>query len=138
MNPVTQATDSPDGPRHSADSPVNSSLSNDLNSDLLSAIAGREANRERTVAHRTRRVVMSSAGVLKEQSAEKRRARALALAFAVVLLLLIAPLLWAITEHLAAGEHFGDTGSQLALWACILCPTLLGVALMAGWLRNRS
>jgi hypothetical protein len=61
-----------------------------------------------------------------------------ALAIAVVVLLLIAPLIWEATDSLFAGEHLADPGSQLSLWACIVCPTLLGAALIAGWWKNRS
>jgi hypothetical protein len=107
-------------------------------SDLLSALSGREANRERAVAHRTRRVVMGSLGVMREQKQDRSRTRSLALAGAVVILLLIAPLLWELTDSLIAGEHLGDPGSQISMWACIVCPTLLAAALVAGWWKHRS
>lgn len=107
-------------------------------SELLSALTGREANRERVVAHQTRRVVMSSLGVLKEQKETKSRARAVALAVTLVLLLLIGPLLWEAIDSLIAGEHLADPGSQLSLFAVIVCPTLLAAALVAGWWRHRS
>lgn len=109
----------------------------DLRSELLSALSGRDANRERTVAHRTRRVVLSSHGVIQEQMRDKGRARSVALAVAFLFLLLIAPLLWEATDSLIAGEHLGDPGSQLSLWACVVCSTLLGAALVAGWWRRR-
>jgi hypothetical protein len=108
------------------------------NSDLLSALTGREANRERAVAHRTRRVVLGSLGVMREQKQDRSRTRGLALAGALVILLLIAPLLWELTDSLIAGEHLGDPGSQLSMWACVVCPTLLAAALVAGWWRHRS
>lgn len=108
------------------------------NSELLSALTGREANRERVVAHQTRRVVLSSLGVIKEQNETKSRARAVALAVTVVLLLLIGPLLWEAIDSLIAGEHLADPGSQLSLLACILCPTLLAAVLVAGWWKHRS
>jgi hypothetical protein len=109
----------------------------ELRSDLISALSGREGNRERAVAHRTRRVVLGSHGVLQEQRQDKSRARAVALAVTLVVLLLIAPLLWEVTDSLIAGEHLGDPRNQWSLWACILCPTLLGAALIAGWWRRR-
>jgi hypothetical protein len=107
-------------------------------SELLSALAGREANRERAVAHRTRRVVLGSLGVMREQKQDRSRTRSLALAGALVILLLIAPLLWEVTDSFIAGEHLGDPGSQLSMWACIVCPTLLAAALVAGWWKHRS
>lgn len=108
------------------------------NLDLISALGGREANRDRAVAQRTRRVVSSSLGVIKEQKRDLSRARGVALAVTLVVLLLIAPLLWELTDSLIAGEHLGDPGSQLSLWACIVCPTLLAAALVAGWMKHRS
>ena len=106
--------------------------------DLLSALAGQDANRERSVAFRTRRVVMSSHGVIQERKQDKSRARGVALAVTIVVLLLIAPLLWEATDSLIAGEHLGDPRTQWSLWACIICPMLLGAALVAGWWKNRS
>jgi len=109
-----------------------SGQSSNSQADLLSALGGREANRERAVAHRTRRVVLSSLGVLKEQKENKSRARGVALAVTLVVLLLIAPLLWEATDSLR------DPGNQLSLWACIVCSTLLAAAVVAGWWKNRS
>jgi hypothetical protein len=83
-------------------------------------------------------VVLSSLGVLKEQKQDRRRARGVAVAVTLVVLLLIAPLVWEFSETMLAGEHFGDAGSQLSIWACIVCTALLAAALVAGWLRNRS
>ncbi len=106
-------------------------------SALLNALAGKEADRDRVVTQRTRRVVLGSLGVIQEQRRDTSRARAKAVAFAVLLLLLIAPLLWEATDSLIAGEHFGDPGSQWSLWAVIACPTLLGAVMVAGWWRKR-
>ena len=113
-------------------------LDGDVSASLLEALSGRDANRDRAVAFRTRRVVMGSLGVLKEQKQDKSRARAVALAVTLVLLLLIAPLLWEATDSMIAGEHLGDAGNQWSLWAVLVCPTLLGAALVAGWWRKRS
>lgn len=110
----------------------------DLGAELLAALTGRDANRERAVAHRTRRVVLSSHGVMQEEKQSRSRMRGVALAVTLLVLLLIAPLLWEVTDSLIAGEHLGDPGSQLSMWACIVCPTLLGAALVAGWWRKRS
>ena len=121
--------------------PMNSDASgkpSELPSDLISALGGREANRERAVAHRTRRVVLSSLGLMKEQKQDRSRTRGVALAVTLVVLLLIAPLLWEATDSWIAGEHLGDPGSDLSLWACIVCPTLLAAALVVGWMKHRS
>jgi hypothetical protein len=96
------------------------------------------AERDREVARSTRRVVMASLGVLKQQKAGRKRIRAVALAAILVFLLVVGPLIWWAVDNLIAGEHLGDLTSQFSLWVCILCPALLAAAVMAGWLRNRS
>jgi hypothetical protein len=109
-----------------------------LRQDMLVALSGMDANRERAVAMRTRRAVLGSMGVLKEHKKDRTRARSVALAMTLIVLTLIAPLVWEATDSLIAGEHLADAGSQLSLWACILCPTILGAALVAGWWKHRS
>jgi len=109
-----------------------------LRTDLLSSLSGREGDRDRAVAHRTRRVVMSSVGVLKERKRDRSRARAVAMAITLVVLFLMAPLIWEVMDSLVAGEHLGDPGNQLSLWAYFVCPTILGAALVAGLWRRRG
>jgi hypothetical protein len=148
LNATGQARKAPDEPMNRDTMGQSSDSMNPLDpinagpvappSDLISALAGREANRERAVAHRTRRVVLSSLGVIREQKQDGSRARGVALAVTLLVLLLIAPLIWEATDSLIAGEHLGDPGSQLSLWACIVCPTLLAAGLVAGWWKHRS
>jgi hypothetical protein len=108
------------------------------NRDLSTALAGDRADREREVAHGTRRVVMASLGVIKDQKAGRKRIRAIAIASILVFLLVFAPLIWWAVDNLISGEHMGDLACQFSLWACILCPALLAAAVVAGWLRHRS
>jgi len=110
----------------------------DPNRDVKASVAAEHADRERRVAYGTRRVVMASLGVLKEQKAGRKRIRAVALASILVFLLVLGPLIWWAVDNLIAGEHLGDLASQFSLWVCILCPALLAAAVMAGWLRHRS
>ena len=107
------------------------------NPEVKTSIAAEHAERDRKVAYGTRRVVMASLGVLKEQKAGRRRIRAVALAAILVFLLVLGPLIWWAAENLIAAEHLGDLACQFSLWVCILCPALLAAAVMAGWLRNR-
>ena len=105
--------------------------------DLTASLAGNHAERDREVAHTTRRVVMASLGVLNAQKEGRKRSRSVALAATLLVLLVVGPLMWWAVETLISGEHLGDLTSQFSLWVCILCPALLAAALMAGWLRNR-
>lgn len=131
LNAATKAGNSPhgQGPNQPSAEP---------SPDLLSALAGREAARDVAVGYRTRRVVLSSLGVLREERENRSRARGVALAAAIVVPLLIAPLIWEATDSFIAGEHLGDPGSQLSLWATVFCCTLLSAALVAGWWKNRA
>lgn len=105
--------------------------------DLVQALAGKQASRDCAVADRTRRVVLTSYGVLEEQRAGRRRSRALALASLVMAFFIFGPLLWHLAEELIAGERFGDMATQTSLWACIICPALLAAVLVAGWPRRK-
>lgn len=96
-----------------------------------------QGDRDRQVAHGTRRVVLTSLGVLKDQDAYRKRSRSVALAATLVVLMIVGPLLWHAMDSLIAGDFYVDITSQFALWVCILCPALLAAALVAGWLHKR-
>ena len=106
--------------------------------DLVSALAGNQTEREGAVAHRTRRVVVASLGVMQEQKAGRKRCRAVALAAMVLVVLVLGPLMWWVTEELIFEGQMGDFGGQFALIVCILCPAILAAALVAGWAHHRS
>lgn len=104
---------------------------------LVASLSGCAADRDRHLAHRTRRVVMASLGVMNDQKAGRKRVRAVALAATLVVLLVVGPPIWWAVDNLIAGDHLGDLTSEFSLWVCILLPALLAAALMAGWLRRR-
>lgn len=106
--------------------------------DLIEALAGRQADREGAVAHRTRRVVMASLGVLQEQEAGRRRARCLALAFILVSVFLLGPAAWHVTDGLIDGDFFSDPATQFSLWFSFLCLAVAGAVMVARWVRHKS
>jgi hypothetical protein len=106
------------------------------NVDLVSALTGNQAGRERAVAHRTRRVVMASLGVMQQQKAGRKHSRAVAVAASLLVVLGLGPFFWRVADDLIGGEHISDIGTQFSLWVCILCPALLAAALVAGWSRK--
>jgi hypothetical protein len=105
--------------------------------ELLAALAGKRAGREREVAEHTRRVVLASAGVMQDRRADQRRTRSLALAGILLMLLALGPFVWRVADDVIGGEHWSDMATQTSLWVCLLCPALLGAALVAGWSRIR-
>ncbi len=109
----------------------------DPNREFGRSVEGAYAERDRAVAQSTRRVVMASLGVIKEQKAGRKRVRALALAAILVILLAVGPLIWWAVDNLISGEHLGDLTSQFSILVCIFCPAILAAAVVAGWLRRR-
>jgi len=105
--------------------------------DLLAALAGKQAARDRAVAQTTRRVVLTSLGVIEEQKAGRKRSRSLALASLLVVLLALGPFVWRVTDDLIGGEHLADIATQISLWVSILCPAILAAVIVAGWARSK-
>jgi len=106
--------------------------------ELLSALAGKQADRDTTVADRTRRVVSTSLGVMQDQKAGRKHNRSLVLAVLVLVLIALGPVLWRLTDDLVGGEHICDIPSQVTLLVCVLGPALVAAALLAWWPRRKS
>lgn len=106
-------------------------------SDLLGALTGRQAGRERAVAEKTRRVVMASLGVMEEQKAGRKRSRSVALASLLVMLIALGPFVWRVADDLINGERLNDIATQTSLLALVLFPAVLAAVVIAGWSRRR-
>jgi hypothetical protein len=107
-------------------------------SEVLKALAGGDAEMACATAHRTRRVVMASLGVMKDHKAGLKRNRALALAALLVVLFVVGPPLWWIAYTLIEEGRLTSPISEIAICGFFLSTALLGAALLAGWMRRKS
>jgi hypothetical protein len=105
--------------------------------DLIEAVSGLQGDRDRISATKTRRVVMTSAGVMKDQRAGRKKVRAWAIAATLVVFFIVAPPIWWLAETLVEEQHLTTFG-EIAIWGFFSITALLGSALLAGWLRRKS
>lgn len=106
--------------------------------DVAAALGGAPAQHDASVAHRTRRVVLASLGVLQDQQAISRRSRALALLAALLFLVVLSPPLCWIGDILIEEERISSFVGQLSIWGLFVIAALLGTAIVVRLLRSRS
>ena len=106
--------------------------------EVLAALAGGDAEMARVAAHRTRRVVMASLGVMQEHKAGLKRNRALALAATLLVFFVLGPPIWWIADTLIEEERLTSAMSEITVWGFFLSTALVASALLAGWMRRKS
>jgi hypothetical protein len=106
--------------------------------EVLTALAGGDAEMARAAAHRTRRVVMASLGVMQEHKAGLKRNRALALAATLLVFFVLGPPIWWIADTLIEEERLTSVVSEITVWGFFLSTALVASALLAGWMRRKS
>jgi hypothetical protein len=106
--------------------------------EVLSALAGGDAEMAQVAAHRTRRVVMASLGVMQEHKAGLKRNRALALAATLLVFFVLGPPIWWIADTLIEEERLTSAMSEITVWGFFLSTALVASALLAGWMRRKS
>jgi len=107
-------------------------------SEVVADLGDGQANRERDVAYRTRRVVSASIGVMREQKAGRKRNRAVALAATLLVFFVVGPPVWWIADTLIEEERLTSLASEISVWGIFLSTALLASALLAGWLSRKS
>lgn len=110
---------------------------NSCDSDLLSALAGFQAQRCGQVAQKARRVVATSQGVLRQQKVGRQRQRVLALAALLVFLMICGPMLWWLAYAYFSCGHYSAVTLEFSLWISLLGMALLVCVVLAGWMRGR-
>lgn len=118
------------------DSASRSAQGTDKDRELISSLTGGEAARDRAVAHKASRVVLTSLGVIQGQKEGRKRSLSLALAAILLALLALGPFIWRVADDLVGGEFLSDTATQASLLVCLVCVALLAAALIAGWRRK--
>ena len=106
--------------------------------EVLTALAGGDAEIARSAADRTRRVVMASLGVMQEHKAGLKRNRALAIAATLLVFFVVGPPIWWIADSLIEEERLTSVVSEITIWGFFLSTALVASALLAGWLRRKS
>lgn len=111
-------------------------MSESLDTKLLDALAGLDAEANMAVVQRTRRAVMEKAVQMREARSRVRRRVAIALTGLIALLMFLTPMLWVIADEAFGGETWLDESGLTALLVATVAFSIFG-ALAAQW-RNHA
>jgi hypothetical protein len=106
-----------------------------VDSGLLDALSGFDADSNLAIVQRTRRAVMAAAHQLKAARLKRRRQVGIMLVTFFGLLILMTPALWSVTDDVFADEHFFDMPAMTMSIVLTLLSTLFA-ALILHW-RSR-
>jgi hypothetical protein len=105
-------------------------------SKLLDALAGLDAEADRTVVQRTRRAVMEAASKMREAQRRTRYQAGLVLLAMGALLMFLTPALWVVAEDAFSDERWMDAPALTALLVATVISTVLA-AVVVQW-RSQS
>jgi hypothetical protein len=104
--------------------------------DLVAALTGLDANRDRALTGRTRRAVHGAAADLREGRQLSRRSSAIALLTLAGLLMLLSPAIWNSVDELLGGEFLLDLPGTVAALAFTLFAAVAAVLFLLGGERD--
>jgi hypothetical protein len=104
---------------------------------VVESLAGLDANADRKVVQRTRRIVLETVNEHRQQRTLKRRATGFSILVLAAFFVLLSPAIWSGIDDLLGGEHLFDMpGMVMGLILMLFC-AVLG-ALFVGWKNQRE
>ena len=100
--------------------------------ELIAALSGLDASRERALGNRTRRAVHNAAADLEEGRHLGRRSGAIALLVLAGFLMLLSPAIWSSVDDVLGGEFMLDLPGMVAALAFTLFAAIAAVLFLVG------
>lgn len=107
-------------------------------SELVAALSGLDANRDRALTNRTRRAVQEAASDLREGRHLTRRSGAIALLTLAGFLMLLSPAIWSSVDDMLGGEFLLDLPGMIAALAFTLFAAVAAVLFLISGEGNRN
>jgi hypothetical protein len=122
----------PDQPQSSASQPAGASA------DLIAALSGLDANRNRALTNRTRRAVHDAATDMREGRHISRRSSAIAMLILAGFLMLLSPAIWSSIDDAFGGGTLLDLPGIVAALAFTLFAAVAAVLFLIGGQGRRD